>query len=79
MSSMGRRSTSRPSDDPIELSATRYCSVGGTLATGITEIHHRYVVRSKDADEVMGEAAVTGPFANPDKLGLDAGPAMFPS
>lgn len=63
----------------IELSATRYCSVGGTLATGVTEIHHRYVVRSGGADEVMGEAAVTGPFANPDKLGLEAGLAMFPS
>jgi putative redox protein len=63
----------------IELSATRYCSVGGTLATGVTEIHHRYVVRSEGADEVMGEAAVTGPYANPDKLGLQAGLAMFPS
>jgi putative redox protein len=63
----------------IELSATRYCSVGGTLATGVTEIHHRYVVRSEGADEVMGEAAVTGPFANPDRLGHQAGLAMFPS
>ena len=62
----------------IELSATRYCSVGGTLATGVTEIHHRYIVRSEDADEVMGEAAVTGPFANPDELGLEAGVATFP-
>ena len=45
----------------IELSATRYCAVGGTLATGVTEIHHRYIVRS-GGDEVMGEALVTGPF-----------------
>jgi putative redox protein len=45
----------------IELSATRYCSVGGTLTTGVTEIHHRYIVRS-GGDEVMGEALVTGPF-----------------
>jgi putative redox protein len=45
----------------IELSATRYCAVGGTLSTGVTEIHHRYIVRS-GGDEVMGEALVTGPF-----------------
>ncbi len=62
----------------IGLSATRYCSVGGTLATGVTEIHHRFVVRSGDDDEVMGEVAVMGPFANPDKFGLEAGIAMFP-
>lgn len=45
----------------IELSATRYCSVGGTLSTGVTEIHHRYAVREADADAVMGEVCVTGP------------------
>jgi putative redox protein len=45
----------------IELSATRYCAVGGTLSTGVTEIHHRYIVRS-GGDEVMGEVLVTGPF-----------------
>jgi putative redox protein len=44
----------------IELSATRYCSVGGTLATGITEIHHGYVVRSELGD-AAGEVIVTGP------------------
>jgi putative redox protein len=49
----------------IELSATRYCAVGGTLATGVTEVHHRYLVRS-DGDEVMGEVLVTGPFERPD-------------
>ena len=49
----------------IELSATRYCAVGGTLATGVTEIHHRYIVRS-DRDEVMGEVLVTGPFERAD-------------
>ena len=31
----------------IELSATRYCSVGGTLATGVTEIHHAYLVHDE--------------------------------
>jgi putative redox protein len=55
----------------VELSATRYCSVGGTLATGIVQIHHRYVVRSAGGDETMGEAAVTGPFQDPDRLGHD--------
>ena len=53
----------------IELSATRYCSVGGTLATGITEIHHRYVVRQAGGDEVMGTVVVTGPHEAPDRLG----------
>lgn len=28
----------------IELSATRYCAVGATLATGDTVIHHAYVI-----------------------------------
>lgn len=47
----------------IELSATRYCAVGGTLATGITEIHHAYVVRDTDVrdEPATGEVVVTGP------------------
>ncbi|MGZ8514724.1 MAG: OsmC family protein [Candidatus Limnocylindrales bacterium] len=44
----------------IELSATRYCSVGGTLATGVTEVHHGYVVRS-GGRELSDEVVVTGP------------------
>ena len=44
----------------IELSATRYCSVGGTLATGVTEVHHGYVVRSA-GQELSAEVVVTGP------------------
>ena len=44
----------------IELSATRYCSVGGTLATGVTEIRHRFVVRSHLGEE-SGIVIVTGP------------------
>jgi putative redox protein len=63
----------------IELSATRYCSVGGTLATGLTEIHHRYIVRPADGEEVMGEVLVTGPYENPDRLGRGTELAMFPS
>jgi putative redox protein len=44
----------------IELSATRYCSVGGTLSTGTTEIHHAYLVRSGGTEQ-RGEVVVTGP------------------
>jgi putative redox protein len=54
----------------IELSATRYCAVGGTLATGITEIHHRYRVRIPGG-ETTGEVVVTGPGEDPDALGRD--------
>jgi putative redox protein len=46
----------------IELSATRYCSVSTAQASGIAEIHHRYVVTSpEDAAPVEGVAVVTGP------------------
>ncbi len=45
----------------IELSATRYCSVGATLAAGITEIHHAYLVRDDVDGERMSEVIVTGP------------------
>jgi putative redox protein len=44
----------------VELSATRYCAVGGTLSTGSTEIHHAYLVRSGGSEE-RGEVVVTGP------------------
>jgi organic hydroperoxide reductase OsmC/OhrA len=41
---------------------TRYCSVSSGLATGIAELHHRYVVISPEGSApVEGEAAVTGP------------------
>ena len=46
----------------IELSATRYCSVSSGLASGIAELHHRYVVISPEgAPPVEGEAIATGP------------------
>jgi putative redox protein len=46
----------------IELSATKYCAVSNGLASGIAELHHRYVVISPaGAAPVEGEAAVTGP------------------
>jgi putative redox protein len=46
----------------IELSATKYCSVGATLSTGITEIRHGY--RLVDADtgvETSADVLVEGP------------------
>jgi putative redox protein len=45
----------------IELSATRYCAVGSTLATGVTEIHHTYVVVDDLGERHTGEVAVLGP------------------
>ena len=45
----------------IELSATRYCTVGATLATGIAEIHHSYILRTRGV-ELVGEVGVTGPY-----------------
>lgn len=52
----------------IQLSATKYCSVGATLATGITEIHHAYVVRRPDGTELRGEVVVEGPYADQEEL-----------
>jgi putative redox protein len=46
----------------IELSATRYCAVGGTLSSGVTRIHHSFVIRS-GADVERGDVIWTGPFA----------------
>ena len=60
-----------PAPDPeavrraIELSATKYCSVGATLSSGITEIHHRYLVRDGAGREASGEVLVLGPGADP--------------
>jgi putative redox protein len=49
----------------IELSATKYCSVGATLSTGITEIHHSYLLRAGDGSEQTAEVLVLGPNADP--------------
>jgi putative redox protein len=48
----------------IELSATRYCAVGATLAAGVTQIHHRYVVHTGVGGRLTGEVVVMGPGAN---------------
>ena len=48
----------------IELSAAKYCSVGATLSSGLTEVHHAYVVRdAADGSEVAAEVIVLGPRA----------------
>ncbi len=52
----------------IELSATRYCSVGSTLASGAVEIHHAYLIRAPGGDERYAEVLVTGPNVTPDTL-----------
>ena len=46
----------------IELAATKYCAVGATLSSGMTEIHHAYLVRDEQGEERMAEVIVTGPF-----------------
>jgi putative redox protein len=48
----------------IELSAAKYCSVGATLSSGLTEVHHAYVIRDEaDGSEVAAEVIVVGPRA----------------
>jgi len=58
----------------IELSATKYCSVGATLAAGTVEVHHRYrIVGPAGTQPVEGEVLVTGPHADPDVVATGAG------
>jgi putative redox protein len=49
----------------IELSATKYCSVGATLSSGIVEIRHSYLVRDGLGAERRAEVIVVGPGADP--------------
>lgn len=64
----------------IELSATRYCTVTGNLASGVAEIHHAYIVRDGAGEEHYGEVVVTGPNESPDALGArPRSPAGEPS
>jgi putative redox protein len=53
----------------IELSATKYCTVTGNLASGVAEIHHAYVLRDAAGEEQYGEVAITGPAASLDSRG----------
>ena len=50
----------------IELSATKYCAVGATLSSGMTEIHHAYLVRDGRGGDRAAEVIVTGPLEVPD-------------
>lgn len=52
----------------IELSATKYCAVGATLSSGMTEIHQAYLVRDAAGMERMAEVIVTGPMRATDAL-----------
>ena len=45
----------------VELSATKYCSVGSTLASGMLEIHHAYLLRDPDGTERSADVVVCGP------------------
>ncbi len=45
----------------IELSCTKYCSVGSTLSSGALEIHHSYLIRTPGGDDLEAEVLVTGP------------------
>ena len=56
----------------IELSATKYCSVGATLSSGITEIHHAYLVRDGAGSEQTAEVVVLGPGADPATTAAEA-------
>jgi putative redox protein len=57
----------------IHISATKYSSVAAMLSAGTVEIHHRYrIVRPDAAEPLEGEVLVTGPHADPDRLGEPA-------
>jgi putative redox protein len=47
----------------IELSATKYCSVGATLSSGMTQIHHGYRVTGDDGLVREAEVVVLGPHS----------------
>jgi putative redox protein len=51
-------------------SATKYSSVAAMLSAGTVEIHHRYrIARPGTTEPIEGEVLVTGPHADPDRLG----------
>lgn len=53
----------------IELSATKYCAVGATLASGLTQVHHAYIVRDDATNEEQAdEVIVIGPRREPSSL-----------
>ncbi len=57
----------------IELSATKYCAVGATLASGIAEIHHGYrVIDVVTGAEKTGHVLVEGPHHDPTAAAVAA-------
>jgi putative redox protein len=57
----------------IQLSATKYCSVGSTLASGTLEIRHAYILQAADGAELAsGEVLVIGPNELPEELAARA-------
>jgi putative redox protein len=60
----------------IELSATKFCTVSGNLASGVSQIHHAYVVRDAAGLEQYGEVVVTGPGLSSDALGYRPAAAL---
>ncbi len=56
----------------IELSATRYCSVGSTLSSGELEVCHHYLIRTPGAEELTATVLVTGPNASPASMAAQA-------
>jgi putative redox protein len=56
----------------IQLSATKYCSVGATLSSGDAEVHHRFVLPNGAGDEHAEEVIVTGPHTSTDSAASGA-------
>lgn len=56
----------------IELSATKYCSVGSTISSGVTVVHHRYRIVDATGREESDEVLVTGPNEPPAVLAARA-------
>ena len=53
----------------IQLSATRYCAVGATLSSGVTQIRHRYRLLA-DGALLEAEVCTTGPYRPPESVEL---------
>ncbi len=49
----------------IELSATKYCAVGATLASGAVEVCHAYLIRRPGQPDETAEVLVEGPYLAP--------------
>lgn len=56
----------------IELSATKYCSVGSTLSSGALELAHHYLIRTPGSEDQGAEVLVLGPNTPPAELAARA-------